>query len=340
MAKRTTPQWLKELRAKKWPKVISTEVDPKIAQAAANVGYVATAATVASSLPPVAAETYCALSMLAGVGWVYLNRIGFSRRRVYADKKKDGHYRWFENKVGKRIHKWVRHQPKTRRAGMAKTMALVTALGLSGFSITGQTKSAYYEIKGTITRVMGYLGLNPTREARIQSMIDFQLDRKIPQRCFKRVLQYDKTIEKASDDHDVDYEVLAAVLTVESCGRTKVKSHAGAGGIAQFMPGTARGFCKMKVGGGIDQRNNPYKSIACAAKYLRHLQNKFDDWDTAIGAYNGGPGNMKKWTKRSGGSYWDVPRRGTGENYNYVPKVRATERILESPGSFGVKVQK
>jgi soluble lytic murein transglycosylase-like protein len=67
-------------------------------------------------------------------------------------------------------------------------------------------------------------------------------------------------------------------------GRTR--SSAGAIGIAQFMPGTARDL-------GIDPLNVD-QAIAGAARYLRMQLDNFGDWTRALAAYNWGPGNVQR----------------------------------------------
>lgn len=68
---------------------------------------------------------------------------------------------------------------------------------------------------------------------------------------------------------------------------TRVNPTSGAAGIAQFMPGTARGL-------GIDPMN-PEKAIEAAALYNRQNLNRFGgDVPTALAAYNWGPGNVSK----------------------------------------------
>jgi soluble lytic murein transglycosylase-like protein len=66
----------------------------------------------------------------------------------------------------------------------------------------------------------------------------------------------------------------------------KVRSGAGAMGIAQFMPATAAEL-------GIDPLD-PAQAIPAAAKYLRGLFNKFGTWSEALAAYNWGQGNVQR----------------------------------------------
>jgi soluble lytic murein transglycosylase-like protein len=63
-------------------------------------------------------------------------------------------------------------------------------------------------------------------------------------------------------------------------------SSAGAQGVMQFMPATAREF-------GINPLD-PAQAIPAAAKYLAGLKRQFGDWEKAVASYNFGPGNVSK----------------------------------------------
>jgi soluble lytic murein transglycosylase-like protein len=102
---------------------------------------------------------------------------------------------------------------------------------------------------------------------------------------------YRKLIAAASGAHSVPANLLARLLYTESRFRPdiidgRVKSSAGALGIAQFMPATAASF-------GIDPLD-PRQAIDASAKYLRQLRDRFGTWRFALIAYNWGQGNLQK----------------------------------------------
>lgn len=94
-------------------------------------------------------------------------------------------------------------------------------------------------------------------------------------------------IREASGQYGVPPELLSSLLYHESSFRPRVVSPAGAIGIAQFMPGTARQY-------GVNPYD-PYESIMGSARYLSDLQKQFNDWNLALAAYNAGPGNVRKY---------------------------------------------
>ena len=79
---------------------------------------------------------------------------------------------------------------------------------------------------------------------------------------------------------------MAAVMLQESGGNPNAVSPAGAQGLYQFMPYTARGF-------GITNPFDPAQSTFGAALYLRDLYKRFGSWDLALAAYNAGPGAVE-----------------------------------------------
>ena len=133
-------------------------------------------------------------------------------------------------------------------------------------------------------------------------------------------------------------EDLALLAIVESKGDPSAVSRAGAAGLWQLMPSTARRL-GLKVNWLIDERFNPIKSTEAAAKYLKELHSYFHRWDLAIAAYNAGPGTILNRLKRLGeAQFWDLTKL-PNETLNYVPKFYAVlslakeSSILEKPTS-------
>jgi soluble lytic murein transglycosylase-like protein len=113
-------------------------------------------------------------------------------------------------------------------------------------------------------------------------------------------------IEKAAQDNNVDSKLLDALIQAESDYKPDTRSSAGAMGLAQLMPDTAKSL-------GITNPFDPYQSVNGGAKYLRQMLDKFGSVELALAAYNAGPGAVN----RHGGI---PPYR---ETQNYVKKIMA-----------------
>lgn len=108
-------------------------------------------------------------------------------------------------------------------------------------------------------------------------------------------------------------------------------SRAGAVGIWQFMPATAKEL-GLRIDGQIDERRDPVVSTTAAARYLFYLYGQFDDWALAAAAYNGGIGRVQRALERTGAdSYWELVEREAlpAETMAYVPKMIAIAIVVQ-----------
>lgn len=99
---------------------------------------------------------------------------------------------------------------------------------------------------------------------------------------------YGARIHAAAERHTVSAALLAAVIAVESAGRPAAVSHAGAQGLMQLIPATARRF-------GVSNSFDAGENILGGAAYLSWLLNRFDqDPILALAGYNAGEGAVDK----------------------------------------------
>lgn len=118
-------------------------------------------------------------------------------------------------------------------------------------------------------------------------------------------INLDTIFQKASDAFHVPVGLLKAVARAESNFDPMAESHAGAQGIMQLMPGTAKAL-------GVTNAFDPVQNIMGGAKYLsQQLERYGGDTVLALAAYNAGPGNVAK--------YNGVPP--FEETRNYITKV-------------------
>ena len=120
-------------------------------------------------------------------------------------------------------------------------------------------------------------------------------------------------IMQASNSTGVDPDLLARVARQESGFDPNAVSPAGATGLFQTMPDTARDL-------GIEDMTNPYQSAMGGAKYIaQNLQKYGGDITKALAAYNAGPGNVDSWISNGwDGSPDTIPIE---ETRNYVKSI-------------------
>lgn len=103
--------------------------------------------------------------------------------------------------------------------------------------------------------------------------------------------------------HEVPVDLFLKLVQQESNWNAKAKSHKGALGLAQLMPGTARALRVDPL--------DPRQNLEGGARYLKQQYQKFGSWRLALAAYNAGPHAVEK--------YGGVPPYK--ETRNYVRKI-------------------
>lgn len=118
-------------------------------------------------------------------------------------------------------------------------------------------------------------------------------------------LDYQSEIAASSSKRGLDPYLVAAVIRVESDWDPSAASHAGAQGLMQLLPETARDMIAWgKVDGdsySADSLEDPATNIEFGCAYLAYLLDYFNGaTDKAIAAYNAGMGNVSSWSQDEG----------------------------------------
>jgi soluble lytic murein transglycosylase len=137
-------------------------------------------------------------------------------------------------------------------------------------------------------------------------------------------LHHEDIIRQQSREKDVDAALIAAVIYSESRFRDQT-SHAGARGLMQITPTTARDIERLSGGTSftVNDLSDPDINIRYGTFYLRHLLNLYGgNKVAALAAYNAGPGNATTW----GGSGLTLEGIPLAETRGYVAEVLDKQR--------------
>lgn len=141
-----------------------------------------------------------------------------------------------------------------------------------------------------------------------------------------------KTLREAGLPDELGYLAL-----VESGFTPLAKSPAGAAGLWQFIPSTARLY-GLRIDAWVDERLDPAKSTRAAAAYLKELHDRYGRWFFATAAYNSGPSLLDNALQQSRNKDFQslgVNRRLAAETRNFVPKFVAAALIGTEPHKYG-----
>ncbi len=137
-------------------------------------------------------------------------------------------------------------------------------------------------------------------------------------------LEYQDIIRAHARNYDLDPDLLAAVVYVESRFRPDARSAAGAIGLMQLLPDTAQGIA-TRTGGTkfvLSDLQDPEVNIRYGAWYLDHLRDRYGDMRTALAAYHAGQGNVDRWQREGSGIVFPETRA-------YVSEVERVTRVYE-----------
>lgn len=132
----------------------------------------------------------------------------------------------------------------------------------------------------------------------------------------KNQKKYDSTIRHIANIYKLPYELVHAVITAESSYNPDAISRAGAVGLMQLMPETAKRY-------GVSNRRDPKANIFGGSRYLKDLLKMFNNNVVlALAAYNAGEGAVKKYGNRI--PPYEETRNYVNKVIRYYKKYRST----------------
>jgi membrane-bound lytic murein transglycosylase D len=163
-----------------------------------------------------------------------------------------------------------------------------------------------------------------------------------------RMPRYEEMIRSRLQEQGLPGDLVYLAL-IESGFSNSATSRARAVGMWQFMKGTAKGY-GLRVDSWVDERRDPYRATAAAAKHLRQLSDRFGSLYLAAAAYNAGAGKVSRGMRRlpdddadsltSDATFFRLydTKLLRRETKDYVPKLIAAARIAKEPSRYGFAV--
>ena len=171
----------------------------------------------------------------------------------------------------------------------------------------------------------------------VHNHIAFLTERRpeVMERWLERSQTYFPMMRRIFKEEGVPEELIHLSM-IESGLVPVARSHMRAVGLWQFIYATGSAY-GLEVNWWIDERRDPEKSTRAAARHLRDLYDKWDDWYMVLADYNASTRAIRRAMNRAGGSrdYWDIWPYLPRETRGYVPGYIAATIVAMNPEDFG-----
>jgi len=163
-------------------------------------------------------------------------------------------------------------------------------------------------------------------------------------RYLERMAVYEGVVSRELADRGLPPS-LRFLPVVESGYHHSIVSRAGATGLWQLMPPTARDL-GLSVTSLVDDRRDPLSSTRAALDYLQQLYRMFGSWPLALSAYNAGPGRIRRIVGDPASLSDRVPdevflefrSRFPAETRDFVPRFFAAALLASNPADYGFQI--
>jgi len=166
---------------------------------------------------------------------------------------------------------------------------------------------------------------------------------------YRKAARVDELVAQFARKYDVDPLLIHSVIHAESSYNPFAVSPKGAEGLMQLIPATARRF-------GVDNSFDPKQNIEAGVRYLKQLQDMFQDDKLVLAAYNAGEGAVDKYQrvppyretqeyiKRVGAKYVELKQKAEQEAGTVSPaeadlSYRPVESYVDSEGRLHLRTR-
>jgi membrane-bound lytic murein transglycosylase D len=198
----------------------------------------------------------------------------------------------------------------------------------------------YYEFKIATLDKQSPIKLDYNKDVR--KYIDLYLEKRSDKVSEFLGLQelYFPIFEEYLDKYNLPLE-LKYLPIIESGLNPLAQSSSGAMGLWQLLLNSSK-LLGLEVNSYKDERCDPYLSTDAACRYLKYLHSIFNDWQLALAAYNGGPGEVRNAIIRSGGktSFWQIQEFLPEQTKWYVPAFIAIVYLSHHANEHGINAKR
>lgn len=176
--------------------------------------------------------------------------------------------------------------------GLGLALPVAAPVSAEGLRLSGSSSKSRAEQFARQTRLMDsrlstqYQQSARLQPGRLEQAMPLAAEPSIPRYTGRRS-EYLPHARQAAQRHGIPEDLFLRLVQQESGWNPNARSHKGAMGLAQLMPGTA---AKLGVNPG-----DPVQNLNGGARYLRMMYNQFGNWRLALAAYNAGPGAVQKY---------------------------------------------
>jgi len=205
------------------------------------------------------------------------------------------------------------------------------------FANNNPTAPTSPEIKHKILQKAGVFDLRFTETMRHEIEGYTIRGKKTTQKIIGRAQIYFPIIENYLRAYNLPEE-LKYITVIESAMDPIARSSAGAVGLWQLMPATARRY-GLLINSQVDERRDPHKSTQAALKYLTFLYELLGDWTLATAAYNcGGGGVQKAMRLGNGNDFWTIKAHFPSQTQHYIDRLACAVYVMNYYEDYGLQV--